>query len=220
MSKLSDQKFIKRASDKVPLIIKELAELYPDATCSLEYETPLQLLIATRLSAQCTDARVNLVTPALFAKYPDAEAFANAEVSDVEEIIRSTGFHHAKAQNIVDCCRQIIERHGGNVPSTMEELTALAGVGRKTANLVLGDAFGQPSYVVDTHCIRITNRLGLTRNQEPAKIEQDLRKILPPEESGLFCHRLVRHGRALCMARSPKCNECPLKKHCDFGSEK
>lgn len=205
---------------RIKQIIEELAKLYPDATCSLEYDSPLELLIATRLSAQCTDARVNIVTPVLFAKYKTCEDFANAEVKDVEEIIRSTGFHHAKAQNIVDCCRQLMERHGGVVPSTMEELTALAGVGRKTANLVLGDAFGQPSYVVDTHCMRITKRLGLTKNDEPVKIEMDLRKIIPPEESGLFCHRLVRHGRALCKAQNPKCDACPLKKLCDFGGKR
>lgn len=208
---------MKKAAEKVPQIIKELAILYPDATCSLEYDTPLELLIATRLSAQCTDARVNIVTPVLFAKYRSCEDFANANVSDIEEIIHSTGFHHAKAQNIVDCCKQIMERHGGNVPSTMQELTALAGVGRKTANLVLGDAFGQPSYVVDTHCIRITGRLGLTENVDPVKIEMDLRAIIPPEESGLFCHRLVRHGRALCKAQSPKCGACPLNNLCDFA---
>lgn len=213
---MQNDDFLKKAKEKAPFFIEGLALLYPDATCSLDYETPLQLLIATRLSAQCTDARVNLVTPVLFEKYKTCRDFAEADVKDVEEIIKSTGFFRMKAQNIVDCCKEIIERHGGNVPQTMEELTALSGVGRKTANLILGDAFGKPSYVVDTHCIRLTNRFGLTKNSEPVKIEADLRKIIPPEESGLFCHRLVRHGRALCTARSPKCGECPLSRECEY----
>ena len=205
----------KNAKKKIMPIIGELKRLYPDAACSLDYDDPLQLLISTRLSAQCTDARVNMVTPALFARYPDCKAFAEADVHELEEIIKSTGFFRAKARNIIDCCNQLLERHGGKVPDTMEELTALAGVGRKTANLVLGDVFGKPSYVVDTHAIRLTNRLGLTDTKDPEKIEADLRKIVPEEESGDFCHRLVDHGRAVCKAQRPDCEACTLKPYCD-----
>ena len=199
---------------KIDVIIEKLKELYPVAECSLDYENPLQLLISTQLSAQCTDARVNMVTPALFARFPDAKSFAEADVTEVEELIKSTGFYHNKAKNIVACCQRILTKYGGEVPDTMEDLLSLAGVGRKTANLVLGDAFGQPSVVVDTHCIRLTNRLGLTKNKEPEKIEKDLRKILPPSESSDFCHRLVLHGRAVCPARKPKCEICTLKDLC------
>lgn len=205
----------KNAKKKIGHVIEELKKLYPDAECSLRYETPLQLLISTRLSAQCTDARVNMVTPELFARYPDCRSFAEADVEELENIIRSTGFFRAKARNIIDCCNQLLERHGGEVPDTMEELTALAGVGRKTANLVLGDAFGKPSYVVDTHAIRLTNRIGLTDSRDPEKIEQDLREIVPEEESGGFCHRLVDHGRAVCRAMKPDCGACTLKQYCD-----
>jgi endonuclease-3 len=201
----------------LPFIMEELDKLYPDAECSLKYEDPLQLLISTRLSAQCTDARVNMVTPALFARFPDCKAFAEADVSEIEEYIKSTGFYRAKAQNIKDCCIALLERHGGQVPDTMEELTALAGVGRKTANLVLGDAFGKPSYVVDTHCIRLCGRLGLTEHTDPTKIEMELRKILPPERSGRFCHQIVLHGRAVCNARKPNCQECTLREACRFA---
>ena len=203
------------AKKKIGPVIEELKKLYPDAQCSLRYETPLQLLISTRLSAQCTDVRVNMVTPALFARYPDCKAFAEADQAELEEIIKSTGFFRAKARNIIDCCNQLLERHDGEVPDTMEELTALAGVGRKTANLVLGDAFGKPSYVVDTHAIRLTNRIGLTDSSDPEKIEQDLRKIVPESESGDFCHRLVDHGRAVCRAQKPDCENCTLKQYCD-----
>lgn len=210
-------KFLKAAAKKMPLLINELKQLYPDAVCSLNYETPFQLLISTQLSAQCTDARVNMVTPALFARFPDAESFATADVSEIEELIRSTGFYHNKAKNIKSCSIDICEKFGGELPNTMEGLLSLAGVGRKTANLVLGDAFNKPSYVVDTHCIRLCSRIGLTQNTDPVKIEMDLRAILPPDdnnpkESSSFCHRLVLHGRALCPARSPKCNECPIGK--------
>lgn len=208
-------KFLKAAAKKMPLLIDELKKLYPDAECSLNYETPFQLLISTQLSAQCTDARVNMVTPALFARFPDAESFAAADISEIEELIRSTGFYHNKAKNIKSCSIDICEKFDGELPDTMEELLSLAGVGRKTANLVLGDAFNKPSYVVDTHCIRICGRIGLTQNTDPVKIENDLRTILPPDEnnpteSSGFCHRLVHHGRALCPARSPKCNICPI----------
>ncbi|MBQ8828421.1 MAG: endonuclease III, partial [Clostridia bacterium] len=157
-----DKKLKKEAAAKVPRLLSELDKLYPDAECSLKYDNPLQLLISTRLSAQCTDARVNMVTPALFERYPDCRAFAEADVEELEDYIRSTGFFRSKARNIIDCCRTLLEKYDGEVPDTMEELTALAGVGRKTANLVLGDAFGKPSYVVDTHCIRLCSRIGLT----------------------------------------------------------
>ena len=195
-------------------IIKRLEELYPEAECSLDYVDPLQLLISTQLAAQCTDARVNLVTPALFARYPDAKAFAHADIHELEELIKSTGFYHNKAKNIIACCQRLCEVYGGQVPDTMEDLLSLAGVGRKTANLVLGDAFGQPAVVVDTHCIRLSGRLGLTVHKEQEKIEKDLRRILPPNKSNDFCHRLVLHGRAVCNARKPKCDICTLSDLC------
>ncbi|MBO5418131.1 MAG: endonuclease III [Clostridia bacterium] len=207
----------KGAKAKIPFIIEEFDKLYPEAECSLKYDDPLQLLISTRLSAQCTDARVNMVTPALFERFPDCKAFAEAEVSEIEEYIKSTGFYRAKAQNIKDCCIALLEHHGGKVPDTMEELTALAGVGRKTANLVLGDAFGQPSYVVDTHCIRLCGRIGLTEHTDPVKIEMDLRELLPPKKSGRFCHQIVLHGRAVCNARKPDCANCTIREVCRFG---
>ena len=194
--------------------IEIMKEMYPDAMCALHYKTPVQLLVAVQLSAQCTDARVNLITPALFEKYPDAFAFAEADMGDLEEMIRSCGFYHAKSKNIIGCCKILADKFNGEVPSTMEELVALPGVGRKTANLVLGDVFGQPSYVVDTHCIRISNRMGLTEEEDPVKIERDLRRILPPEESGNFCHRIVLLGREYCPARKPKCEICPLNGIC------
>ncbi len=195
-------------------IIKRLEELYPEAECSLDYVDPLQLLISTQLAAQCTDARVNLVTPSLFARYPDAKAFAEADVHELEELIKSTGFYHNKAKNIIACCQRLCEVYDGQVPGTMEDLLSLAGVGRKTANLVLGDAFGQPAVVVDTHCIRLSGRLGLTVHKEQEKIEKDLRNILPPDKSNDFCHRLVLHGRAVCSARKPKCDRCTLSDIC------
>ena len=171
--------FLKKAAAKMPPLLKELERLYPDAVCSLTYETPFQLLISTQLSAQCTDARVNMVTPALFARFPDAQAFASAEIAEIEEMIKSTGFFHNKAKNIKSCAQDICEKFGGELPNTMEELLSLAGVGRKTANLVLGDAFHKPSYVIDTHAIRLCGRIGLTQNTDPIKIESDLRTILP-----------------------------------------
>lgn len=195
-------------------ILRRLEEAYPEALCTLDYEDPLELLISTQLAAQCTDARVNLVTPALFAKYPNAEAFAAAKQEDLEELIKSTGFFHNKAKNIIACCQRICSVYGGKVPDTMEDLLSLAGVGRKTANLVLGDAFGKPAIVVDTHCKRISRRLGLTASDDPEKVERDLRGILPPEKGNNFCHRLVLHGRAVCTARKPKCAVCQLRDLC------
>ncbi len=207
------------AAAKVPQLLERLDALYPEAACSLDYEDPLELLISTQLAAQCTDARVNLVTPALFAKYPDCRAFAEADQAELEEYIKSTGFYRNKAKNIISCCRTILEQYNGLVPDTMEALTSLAGVGRKTANLVLGDAFGKPAVVVDTHAIRLTNRIGLTVQQDPTKIEDDLRAILPPDRSNRFCHQLVLHGRAVCPARKPRCQDCTLRDLCRYASE-
>lgn len=199
-------------------IIDALSKLYPDVLCSLTYEKDYELLFAVRLSAQCTDARVNMVTPALYARFPTLESFANATYEEVGEAIHSCGFYHTKAKDLVECAKLLLEKHGGKVPDTMEELLTLPGVGRKTANLILGDIYNQPAYVCDTHCIRITGRLGLTDGStDPLRVEKQLRAVLPPEESGSFCHRMVLHGRALCMARKPKCAACPLKPDCDYG---
>ena len=199
----------------VKRIIETLKGLYPDALCSLQYEKDYELLFSVRLSAQCTDARVNQVTPALFARFPTLESFAQAEPEEVEPYIRSCGFFHGKARDLVGCARQLIERFDGKVPGTMEELTSLPGVGRKTANLILGDVYHQPAYVCDTHCIRITGRLGLTDgSKDPLQVERQLRAILPPEESSDFCHRIVLFGRDVCTARSPKCETCPLRADC------
>jgi len=202
--------------EKVEAIKEYLDLTYGDAPCTLDYDDPFQLMVATILAAQCTDARVNMVTPALFKKYPTVKAFAEAEVSDVEELIRSTGFFRNKAKNIVACANTLLEKHNGIVPDTMEELVALPGVGRKIANLMLGDVFGKPCIVVDTHCKRITNLLGLTKNTDPTKIEMDLRKIIPPEYGALFCHQIVEHGRAICVARRPKCSDCGMNTVCDY----
>ena len=202
--------------EKVLKIKEYLDKTYGDAPCTLDYSDPFELMVATILAAQCTDARVNIVTPALFKKYPTVKAFAEADVSDVEELIRSTGFFRNKAKNIVACANAILDRHSGEVPDTMEELVALPGVGRKIANLMLGDVFGKPCIVVDTHCKRITNLLGLTKNTDPTKIEMDLRKVIPPEYGAQFCHQLVEHGRAICVARRPKCSECGMNTVCDF----
>ena len=198
-------------------IIAALRELYPDALCSLTYRKDYELLFAVRLSAQCTDARVNMVTPSLYEKFPTLEAFANATYEEVGEAIRSCGFYNTKAKDLVECAKLLLEKHGGKVPATMEELTALPGIGRKTANLILGDIYGKPAYVCDTHCIRITGRLGLTDgSKDPLSVEKQLREVLPPEESSNFCHRMVLHGRALCMARKPNCEACPLRADCDY----
>ena len=196
-------------------IISLLEEEYPDALCSLQYSIDWQLLFAVRLSAQCTDARVNMVTPALFARFPTLEAFASAELSEVEELIHSCGFYHSKAKDLIGSAQMLLRDYGGKVPDSMEELLKLPGVGRKTANLILGDIYRKPgSVVTDTHCIRIAGRMGLTTEKEPVKVERDLRAILPPEKSSDFCHRLVLHGRKYCMARGPKCEACPLTNTC------
>ena len=201
--------------EKVNAIIDILKARYGDAPCALHYTKDYELMIAVRLSAQCTDARVNLVTPALFAAYPTLEAMANAPVEDVENYVHSCGFYRQKAKDIVLACQMLMEKHGGKVPDNMEDLLRLPGVGRKTANLLLGDIYGQPGSVVcDTHCIRICGRLGLSQGKEPEKVERQLRKILPPEESSDFCHRIVLFGREICTARNPKCADCPLAVHC------
>ena len=202
-------------------IIEALNMLYPDGICSLDYPKDYELLFSVRLAAQCTDERVNLVTPALFARFPTLESLAGADVTEVEEYIHSTGFFRAKARDIVAASRMLLEEYGGRVPDTMEDLLRLPGVGRKTANLILGDIYHKPGVVVaDTHCIRISGKLGLTDGtKDPGKVEQQLRAILPPEESNDFCHRLVLHGRAVCMARKPDCPNCTLRPWCDFFSK-
>ena len=201
--------------EKVDAVIEALKQRYADAPCALHYSKDYELMIAVRLSAQCTDARVNLVTPGLFAAYPTLEAMAGADIADVERHVHSCGFYKHKARDIVLACQMLLEKHGGKVPGTMEELLALPGVGRKTANLLLGDLYGMPGSVVcDTHCIRICGRLGLSQGKDPEKVERQLRQILPPEESSDFCHRIVLFGREICTARSPKCGECPLSMHC------
>ena len=203
-------------SSKVTNILSALKELYPDALCALHFGKDYELMIAVRLSAQCTDARVNLVTPALFAKYPTLEAFAAADVGDVEELVRSCGFYKHKARDIVLACQMLLSDFHGRVPDNMEDLLKLPGVGRKTANLLLGDIYHKEAYVCDTHCIRICGKLGLSQGKDPQKVEMQLRKVIPPEESSDFCHRIVLHGRAVCTARNPKCSQCTLAPFCDF----
>ncbi len=203
-------------TEKVKNILSALKALYPDALCALHYDKDYELMIAVRLSAQCTDARVNQVTPALFAAYPTLDAFAEADISDVEKMVHSCGFYRHKARDIVLACQMLRSDFGGRVPDNMEDLLKLPGVGRKTANLLLGDIYGQEGYVCDTHCIRICGKLGLTQGKDPLKVEMQLRKVIPPEESSSFCHRIVLHGRAVCTARNPKCTECTLAPYCDF----
>lgn len=200
---------------KVALLRVELDRAYPDVKCSLNYETPVQMLIATQMSAQCTDARVNIITKDLFKKYPDVEAFANADYEELCNDIKSAGFYRNKAKNIIACCQRLIDVYGGEVPNTMDDLLTLPGTGRKTANLVLGDIFGLPAVVVDTHCIRLTNRIGLTKSKEPERIEAELKKIIPDNYQLRFCHQMVYHGRACCTARKPQCDICPIKDLCN-----
>ena len=200
--------------ERVAGIIAALKEAYPDAVCALHYDKDYELMISVRLSAQCTDARVNMITPALFARYPTLESFAQADVTEVEGYVRTCGFYHHKARDIVLACQMLLSDYGGKVPDNMEDLLKLPGVGRKTANLLLGDIYHKPAVICDTHCIRITNKLGLAQGKDPAKVEQQLWKVLPPEESSDFCHRIVLHGRAVCTARSPKCEQCTLAPYC------
>lgn len=202
---------------RVLKILEQFEKMYPEADCSLEYRDPLQLMIATQLAAQCTDARVNIVTKDLYQKYRTVEDFANADLKELEQDIKSTGFYHNKAKNIIGACQMLIRDFDGKVPSNMEDLLKLPGVGRKTANLVLNDCFGVPGVVVDTHAKRLSNRIGLTENQDPEKIEYDLMKVVPVESWGRFCHQLVFHGRAVCNARKPACEECGIREYCKYG---
>ena len=209
-----------KATKELHDIIEQLKLMYPDAECSLDYQKDYELLFSVRLAAQCTDARVNLVTPALFARYPSLQAFAEADVDEVGTYVHSTGFWRAKARDMVACAKMLLERFDGKVPDNMDDLLSLPGVGRKTANLILGDIYGQEGYVCDTHCIRITGRLGITDgSKDPVKVEMQLRQCIPPEESNDFCHRMVLLGRELCMARNPQCQQCPLRPLCDHGRE-
>ena len=205
-----------RTPEQVSEIVRLLLKEYPEASCTLDWGKDYELLFSVRLAAQCTDERVNKITPALFARFPTLESFARADVSEVEEYVRSCGFYRAKARDIVACAQVLLEQYGGELPRTMEELTALPGVGRKTANLILGDVFHVPgSTVVDTHCIRLSNRLGLVDDlKDPVKIEAALREILPPERSSDFCHCVVLHGRAVCDARKPACERCCVRHLC------
>ena len=209
-----------RTQEQVNEIVRLLLAEYPEASCTLDYDKPYELLFSVRLAAQCTDERVNQITPALFARFPTLEAFAEADVEEVERYVHSCGFFRAKARDIVKCAQVLLAEYGGELPRSMEELTALPGVGRKTANLILGDVFRVPgSTVVDTHCIRLSNRMGLVDGmKEPVKIEMALRKILPPEQSSDFCHCLVLNGRAVCDARTPSCEACCVRHLCQYYS--
>ena len=200
--------------ERAKLLVEGLKKEYPDAVCSLVAGNPFELLVATRLSAQCTDARVNLVTPALFNKYRTLDDYVNADVKDIEDIIHSCGFYHGKARDIIEMARGVRDRFGGVVPDDIEDLTTLSGVGRKTANLIVGDVYGKPAVVADTHLIRLTNRMGLVDTKDPKKVEMELKKILPPDESNDFCHRAVLHGRAVCTARKANCENCCLNGVC------
>lgn len=203
-----------KEKERALLAVETLKEKYPDSLCSLNAENPLQLIIATRLSAQCTDARVNLVTPELFEKYKTVEDYASADIADIERIVHSCGFFRAKARDIIGMCKKMISDFGGQVPDNIGDLTSLPGVGRKTANLIMGDVYGKPAVVADTHLIRISNLLGLVSTKDPLKVEMKLRELLPPEESNDFCHRCVLHGRDTCISGRPKCNECEMKSFC------
>ncbi len=203
-----------RKKDIALMAVEALKKEYPDAICSLEYDDPFQLLVATRLAAQCTDARVNMVTPALFERFPDAQSMARADTKEIAELIHSCGFYRTKSEDLVEISKKIISDFGGRVPDTIEELVTLQGVGRKTANLIVGDIYGKPAVVVDTHCIRITRRLGLHTEKSQEKIEKILKGLLPPEESNDFCHRLVLHGRAVCKAPKPQCDNCCMQEFC------
>ncbi|MHC1727082.1 MAG: endonuclease III [Syntrophobacteraceae bacterium] len=207
------------SSAKTVSILKTLDELYPDASCSLDYGDPLQLLIATILSAQCTDERVNKVTPALFQKYTSAKAFAEASIEQLEQDIKSTGFYHNKAQSIKGSCTILEKEYGGRVPADLDLLVKLPGIGRKTANVVLGNSFGVPGMVVDTHVGRVSARLGLTNQKDPNKIERDLMAVVPVERWIKFGHQLIQHGRKVCIARKPKCSICRLRPLCDYGMD-
>lgn len=200
--------------EKIVKAVEVLEQLYPDAICSLNYSDAFQLLIATRLSAQCTDARVNMVTPALFSKYPDAKSMAEATIESVEELIKTCGLYKTKARDLVGIGQMIVSDFGGVVPDTIEQLIKLPGVGRKTANLVCGDVYGKPAVVTDTHFIRLCNRLGFVKTTDPLKVENEMRKLLSPDKSNDFCHRSVLFGRDICTARKTYCERCPLAEFC------
>lgn len=201
---------------KVSKVSKKLFETYPEATCSLDYQEPLQLLIATILAAQCTDPRVNIVTKELFQKYEGIEDFANANIEELEQDIKSTGFYRNKAKNIIACCNKLIREHDGKVPDNMEDLTALPGVGRKTANVILSNIYDIPGVIVDTHCIRLSNRIGLSEQENPVRLEKELMEIIPRKDWAKFSNNLVYHGRAICDARKPKCELCPISRDCKY----
>lgn len=205
-----------RKKEKIQFILDQLEELYPAAECALHYTKPYELLIATRLSAQCTDERVNKVTPALFEKYPTLEAFAAADFDELCEMVHSCGFFRAKAQSIIEMSQDILNRFNGRVPDNIEDLTTLSGIGRKTANLICGDIYGKPAIIADTHCIRLSNRLGLAGSNNPEIVERQLKATIPPERQTKFCHNLVHHGRAVCNARKPDCTSCPLTPVCVY----
>ncbi|MFW6123070.1 MAG: endonuclease III [Thermodesulfobacteriota bacterium] len=207
------------AAEKVGPILKLLDRHYPDAHVTLDFTNPLEMLVATMLSAQCTDVRVNQVTPALFAKYPTAQDYAEAPLEELEEMIRPTGFFHNKAKNIQALCQKLVQDYGGEVPASLDELVELPGIGRKTANVVLGNAFGIPGIFVDTHLGRVSQRLGLTKHKDPVKIEFDLMPLIPRERWVKFSHQMIWHGRQICHARSPKCPQCPLLPYCDYGQQ-
>ena len=204
---------------RVSGVIEIFNRIYPQAVCSLEYKDPLQLLISTQLSAQCTDARVNIVSKSLFAKYKNVYDFAGADLCTLEQYIRSTGFFHNKAKNIIGCCKMVVDKFNSKVPDSMEDMLCLPGVGRKTANLVLGDIYGIPGIVVDTHVKRLSKRIGLSENDDPQKVEFDLMECIPKEYWGKFCHQMVYHGRAVCNARKPKCIECKILEYCNYGQK-
>ena len=206
---------LKEKKERINIIVELMEKEYPDAVCSLVADDPFHLLVATRLSAQCTDARVNMITPALFDALPTPEAFANATIEQVEELIKSCGLYHSKARDLVALGKMLVEKYDSKVPDTMEELTSLPGIGRKTANLILGDVYGKPAVVTDTHFIRLCNRMGFVKTKDPRKVEDAMRKILPPDKSNDFCHRSVLHGRAVCSARAPKCENCCIKDVCE-----
>ncbi len=205
---------IKEKKDTLIKIISAFEKEYPEAKCSLNADNPFQLLVATRLSAQCTDARVNIIAPTLFKELPTPEAFRDAPIEKIEELIKTCGLYHSKAKDLKALGKVLCEKHGSKVPDNMEDLTSLPGIGRKTANLIMGDVYGAPAVVTDTHFIRLTNRMGMVKFTEPKKVEDALRKLLPPEKSSDFCHRTVLHGRAVCTARSPKCENCCIKDIC------
>lgn len=210
-----------RKKERIALIIEALEKLYPQAECALNYTHPYELLIATRLSAQCTDERVNKVTPALFERYPTLEAFAEADFEELCQMVHSCGFFRGKAKSIIEMSQMLINEYGGIVPDTIEELTRLSGIGRKTANLICGDIYGKPAIIADTHCIRLSNRLGLVDSKNPEIVERKLKEIIPAENQTKFCHNLVHHGRAICDARKPLCDQCTLSSLCPyFGKSK